>query len=88
MTGQEPLYYAIIRLFLDGRHRSASNVIDDLKPLYGSYKLLSLKDVDEALATAKENGLLDEVDYSLSSGNLVVMYGLTEFGRSMIEKYL
>lgn len=88
-NGLMPLYYAIVKHFMDGRKHCALDVIDALEPSYGGYKLLTRKDVEEALATAKENGLLDEVDYGLDAdGGLLVYYQVTEFGRGMIDRYL
>ena len=52
-----PLYYAIVKHFMDGQEDCAAGVVDALKPDYGDYKMLTLKDVEEALATAKENGM-------------------------------
>ena len=77
-----PLYYAIILHFLDGKTDSAQGVVQALSPNYGGYRLLTLKDVEEALATAKENGLLDE------DGELRIDYRMTEFGRDMVQRYL
>ena len=56
----QPLNYAIFQLFMDGKIRSAQDVIDELAPDYSDYKMLNFKDVDEVLAIGKENGLLDE----------------------------
>ena len=84
-----PLYYAIVKEFMDGEKRCAEDVIKALEPLYGGYKLLTRKDVEEALATAKENGLLDEVDYGMDDqGALRVFFQVTEFGRDMIDRYI
>ena len=84
-----PLYYAIVKHFVDGKQYCTQDVIDALKPLYGSYKLLNPKDVEEALATAKENGLLDEVAYDLdSAGALRVFFQITDFGQDMIDRYI
>lgn len=84
-----PLYYAIILHFLDGKADNAQGIVDALMSDYGHYKLLNLKDVEEALATAKENGLLEEADFLKNeSGELVIDYRLTEFGRDMIRRYL
>lgn len=84
-----PLYYAIVKQFMDGEQYSAGGIVDVLKPHYGGYKLLTVKDVEEALATAHENGLLDESDYDLDeSGDLRVYYRVTEFGRTMIDSYI
>ena len=84
-----PLYYAIVKHFMNGEKDSAQGVIDALSPQYGDYKLLTLKDVDEALATARENGLLDEVSYDLDdAGNLRLWYQVSDFGRDMIDRYI
>lgn len=84
-----PLYYAIILHFLDGKTDSAQGVVGSLMKDYGHYKLLNVKDVEEALATAKENGLLEESDYRVDeNGELLIDYQITEFGRDMIRQYL
>ena len=84
-----PLYYAIVKHFVDGESHSAQDVITALKPLYGGYKLLTEKDVDEALATAKENGLLDETACDLDEkGNLRIFYRMTDFGQDMVRRYI
>lgn len=85
----EPLYYAIIRLFADGCERTSENVLAELEPVYGSRKLFTLKGIDEALATARENGLLEETSYGISeSGDLAVGYTIAEFGEEAVVKYL
>ena len=84
-----PLYYAIILHFLDGNVDSARGVVEALKPDYGDYKLLNTEDVEEALATARENGLLEEAGYRLGKGGeLWIDYEMTEFGRDMVRRYL
>ena len=84
-----PLYYAIDKHFMSGEKDCAAGVVDALSPAYGNYKLLTLRDVEEALATAKENGLLDEVDWDLDeAGGLRVYYQVTDFGRDRIDRYI
>ena len=84
-----PLYYAIVKHFMDDREYSVQDVIDALKPDYGGYKLLTHKDVEEALATAKENGLLDESNYGIDEkGQLQVYYKVTDFGLDMMNRYI
>ena len=56
-----PLHYAIIKHFENGATACAQDVVAALEPAYAGYKLLSLHDVEETLATAKENGILEEV---------------------------
>ena len=84
-----PLYYAIIKHFLDGSEACADDVVEALSPNYGGYKLLTRKDVEEALATAKENGLLYESNYGLDEdGQLQVYYEVTDFGLDMMDRYI
>ena len=84
-----PLYYAIMKHFMDGREHAACDVIDALEPRYGGYKLLTPKDVGEALDTAKENGLLDESGCDLDEGgSLRIYYRVSDFGRDMIDRYI
>lgn len=61
----------------------------DLAASYSSYKLFTRKDIDEALATAKENGLLDECDWEIDdNGELQTFYIANDFGRDMIQRYI
>lgn len=84
-----PLYYAIIKHFENGTVDCAQGVATALEPEYSGYKLLTLNDVAEALATAKENGILEETSYEIDSDSqLVTSYKLTEFGKDTIERYL
>ncbi len=84
-----PLHYAIIKHFENGVAACAQDVVAALKPAYSSYKLLSLHDVEETLATAKENGILEETDCTVKDdGNLAFYYRLTDFGKDMVGKYL
>ena len=84
-----PLHYAIIKHFENGVTACAQDVVAALKPAYSSYKLLSLHDVEETLATAKENGILEETDCTVKDdGNLMFYYRLTDFGKGMVGKYL
>ena len=84
-----PLHYAIIKHFENGATACAQDVVAALEPAYSSYKLLSLHDVEETLATAKENGVLEEADCTVKdNGNLVFYYRLSDFGKNMVGKYL
>lgn len=84
-----PLYYGILLHFRNGTKDCTQGVVEALKPRYGNQKLLTPKNVEEALATAKENGLLEEADYRLSEADkLIIYYRMTKFGTDMIERYL
>lgn len=90
MTGElMPLYYAIMKHFMDGHEDCAGGVVESLRPQYDGYKLLTRKDVEEALATARENGLLDETRCDLDAeGDLRIFYQVNDFGRDMIDRYI
>ena len=84
-----PLYYAIIKHFENGTVDCAQGVVKALEPEYSGYKLLTLNDVAEALATAKENGILEETVYAIDGNNqLVTNYRMTEFGKDMVDRYI
>ena len=84
-----PLYYAIIMHFQEVDQDCAEGVVRALEPTYAGYKLLNRRDVDEALATARENGLLEETGCDLDQDEqLRIYYSLTEFGKQMISSYL
>ncbi len=88
-SNQMPLYFAIMKHFESGKADCVEGVMDALRNDYGSYKLFTEKDIEESLATAKENGLLDECDWQLDeNGNLKVFYQANDFGKDMIAKYL
>lgn len=88
-ANKTPLHYAILKLFMDGSEKHASEIVEALRDEYAGYKLLTVKDVDETLATAKENGLLDETSCDLDGqGALRIFYQINDFGREMVEKYL
>lgn len=87
--GSEPLSYAIMGLFMDGKARCAADVVNELKSLYGGHRLLNKKDVDEMLATAKENGLLDESGAEMDNGGaLRIFFKINGYGQEMARKYL
>lgn len=84
-----PLSYAIIKLFTDGKSRCAQNVVEALEGDYRNSKMLTVKDVDEMLATSKENGLLVESDAKIDSNkDLLVFFRLSKYGQGMVEKYI
>ena len=65
------------------------DIVTALESDYAGYKLLTNKDVEEALATAKENGILDETRADLDdNGQLRVFYRMSIFGGVMVNQYL
>lgn len=84
-----PLYYAIIGQFKDDAEHCAADIVAALEKDYAGYKLLTNKDVEEALATAKENGILDETRADLDdNGQLRIFYRMSVFGGVMVNQYL
>ena len=89
MSNELPLYYAIMKHFENGKPDCTEGVMHDLAASYSSYKLFTRKDIDEALATAKENGLLDECDWEIDdNGELQTFYIANDFGRDMIQRHI
>ena len=89
MSNKLPLYYAIMQHFANGTPDCAEGVMQDLHADYSAYKLFTRKDIEEALATAKENGLLDECDWKLDAkGELQTFYAANDFGKDMIRRYI
>lgn len=89
MSNELPLYYAIMKHFANGKPDCAEGVMHDLAASYSTYKLFTRKDIDEALATAKENGLLDEYDWEIGNdGELRTFYVANDFGKDMIARYI
>lgn len=87
--GALPLYYSILLHFKGGAADDASGVVRALEPAYAGARQLSEQGVGEALATAKENGLLDEVGCDLGNeGQLRVWYRMNDFGRNMVARYI
>ena len=84
-----PLYYAIIMHFDGGTTDDAQGVVEALSKDYAGYRLLNKRDVSEALATAKENNLLEEASYEIDDiGELVINYHMSDFGKEMAKRYL
>ena len=84
-----PLNYAILLYFTKRPEGDADSIIEELKPEYGRYRAFSKKGVIEALMTAKENGILEEVRSEMSSTDeLRVWYCLTDYGKDLIERFL
>ena len=89
MSNELPLYYAIMEHFANGKPDCTEGVMHDLAASYSSYKLFTRKDIDEALATAKENGLRDECDGEpADNGEEQPVDVANDFGKDMIQRYI
>lgn len=85
----KPLNFAILKLFTDGREASSEDVIEALKPEYGSFKALNRADVLNALMTAESNGLLEESRFELDeAGEVRMFFRANADGMATINKYI
>lgn len=64
-----PLSYAVILQLADGTPASARDVVRALEPSYGTRKMLNQSAVCEMLATARENGLVEELAQAPRTAN-------------------
>ena len=85
----KPLYYAIMKYMTKVDKASNLDVINALKNEYGNIKNLRPEAVEEALMTAKANGILDEAGVELEEENkLIIFYKVTDYGREMINRFI
>lgn len=84
-----PLNYAILKYMTTVDKATVSDVIEALKPEYGSFRMLNPKGVLEALMTGEQNGLLEEAGYELdANGELVISYHAHQEGIDTINSYI
>ena len=85
----KPLNYAILKHFTTVEEACAEEVIEALKPVYGSFKALNRDAVIESIMTAEANGLLEETRYEMGDdGNLRVYYHAHPEGADTINNYI
>ena len=86
---KQPLNYAILLYFAKHEEGDADQIMEELRPEYGSYRAFKRKGVIESLMTSKENGIIEEVRSELEGEeNLKVWYRLTDYGRDLIKRFL
>lgn len=86
---KKPLNYAILKYFTKVEEACADDVIEALKPEYGSFKALKKHAVVEALMTAEQNGLIEETRFNLDdNGDLRIYYHAHQEGRDTINSYI
>ena len=85
----KPLYYAIMKYMTKVDKASNLEVINALQNEYGNFNMLRPDAVEEALMTAKANGILDEAGVELEEENkLIIFYKVTDYGREMINRFI
>jgi len=86
---KQPLNYAILLYFTKHEEGDADSVIEALGPEYGHYRAFKRPAVVEAIMTAKENGILEEVRTELTDGDMLrVWYRLSEYGKGLVQRFL
>jgi len=86
---KQPLNYAILLYFTKHEEGNADTIIEELKPEYAKYRAFKRPAVVEALMTAKENGILEEVRTELAGEDVLrVWYKLSEYGTALVQKFL
>lgn len=84
-----PLNYAILTLFAGGSSLDTQGVMKALEPRYTKNRQFKFKHVNEALMTAEQNGLLQEIGCEDDKeGRLRVFYEATSDGQDTINKYI
>ncbi|MEG0873784.1 MAG: hypothetical protein RR219_00060 [Clostridiales bacterium] len=85
----KPLSYAILKYMTTVEKACVADVIEALKPEYGSFRMLTPKGVLEYLMTGEQNALLEEAGYELDkNGELVIYYHAPEDGAATINTYI
>ncbi|MBR4411914.1 MAG: hypothetical protein IKT31_11385 [Firmicutes bacterium] len=84
----KPLNFAILKLFTDGKEYCRKDVQDVLRADYGSFKAFKDHQMDEALMTAKSNGLIEESRLDMVDGKLVIYYRANQDGIDAINSYI
>ena len=85
----KPLNFAILKLFTDGKEYCRKDVQDVLRADYGSFKAFKDHQMDEALMTAKSNGLIEESRLDMDENdNLVIYYRANQDGIDAINSYI
>lgn len=84
-----PLNYAILKHFMTCKDACVADVIEALKKDYGKFKMLKPANVQEALMTGEQNGLLEESRFDMDSSNqLRIYYKVTDYGKDMVTNYI
>lgn len=85
---KKPLNFAILKLFTDGKEYCRKDVQEALRDEYGSFKAFKDNQMDEALMTAKSNGLIEESRLDMVNGQLVIYYKANQDGIDAINSYI
>ena len=85
----KPLNYAILKYFTTVKEASPEQVVQALKPEYGSFSALNEEAVLETLLTGVENGLLEETRHELNdTDELEIYFRASKSGADTINAYI
>lgn len=85
---KKPLNFAILKFFTDGKEHCRKDVQEALRADYGSFKAFKDNQMDEALMTAKSNGLIEESRLDMVNGQLVIYYKANQDSIDAINSYI
>lgn len=88
MEALRPLNYALLYHFTQVPEACVDDVMQALRPEYGTYKAFQKKSITEAIMTHESNGLISEVRDELVDGELKVYYAASEEQKATIVKYI
>lgn len=83
-----PLSYAILACFKNKNKHSALSIFEELKNTYHNHPNFELNYILESLMIAKENGLINEVDYEINNEDLIIFYQADQVQIATLNKYL
>ncbi len=83
------LNFAILKAFTNHERLTASELVQLLADDYSKQRNFSYRSIAELLMTAKQNGLIDEVDFREHQGaGIEFIYSASEAQREQINFYI
>lgn len=85
----KPLNYAILHFFTKVEKASVDDVMEGLKADYSSFKAFNRESIINALMTAEQNGLIEEIEVDLDENEeLVIFYQMNDESKQTIYKFI
>ncbi len=89
MSEMLPFRFKLLEYLGSVETASPATALVALKSEYGQMKYFKKKEVEEHFLSMKANGIADEVNVTFDeNGDLECFYTITEYGRSLLDKYL
>lgn len=84
-----PIRSRVLHFLAIEKQADIVQVMDALRPEYGSERQFTEANFLDHLLSLKENGLIDEASFDLTQeGNLQIVYQINQEGMATINKYL